>query len=80
MAECDVVRMAGYTDRVEISADERGRRSVTMTYLSGERPGIYRFVDGRLASMERVEVPNAPKKAPAPRKAKTKTTKSKQAT
>ena len=77
MTECEVVRVAGYTDRVEIGADERGRRSVTLTYMSGIRPGIYRFVDGRLASMDRVEMPVAPKRPP-PRK--TKTAKSKQPT
>ena len=35
---------------------------VTLTYLSGERPGIYRFAGGRLASMERVAEPPQPKK------------------
>lgn len=73
MTECEVVRIAGYTDRVEISADPRGQRTVTLTYLSGERPGIYRFVGGRLATMERVEAPAAPKKQTRPTKtAKTK--------
>jgi len=73
MTECEVVRVAGYTDRVEVSADPRGQRLVTLTYLSGERPGIYRFVGGRLASMERVEAPPAPKKPTRPTKtAKTK--------
>jgi hypothetical protein len=62
MTECQVVGVAGYTDRVEISADPRGQRMVTLTYLSGERPGIYRFVGGRLASMERVAEPPQPKK------------------
>ena len=73
MTECQVVGVAGYTDRVEISADPRGQRMVTLTYLSGERPGIYRFVGGRLASMERVAEPPQPKK---PQKA-TKTAKAK---
>ena len=62
MTECDVVRVAGYTDRVDIGANERGQRSVTLTYLNGVRPGIYRFVGGRLASMERVAEPPQPKK------------------
>jgi hypothetical protein len=62
MTECQVVRVAGYTDRVEIGADPRGQRAVTLTYLSGDRPGIYRFVGGRLASMERVAEPAQPKK------------------
>jgi hypothetical protein len=77
MTECQVVQLAGYTDRVEIGA-EGGRRSVVLTYLSGPRPGIYRFTDGRLTSMERVEAPPQPKKPAAPRKAKT--AKSKQPT
>ena len=63
MTECQVVQVAGYTDRVEIGANERGQRAVTLTYLSGDRPGIYRFIGGRLASMERVaEQPQQTKK------------------
>jgi hypothetical protein len=61
MTECQVMAVAGYTDRVEIGSD-RGQRLVTLTYLSGERPGIYRFVNGRLNSMERVAEPPQPKK------------------
>jgi len=62
MTECEVVRTLGYTDRIEISANERGQRSVTLTYLTGERPGIYRFVSGQLVSLERAgEAPAAPK-------------------
>jgi hypothetical protein len=57
MTECQVVQVAGYTDRVEIGANERGQRTLTLTYLSGDRPGIYRFLGGRLASMERVAEP-----------------------
>jgi len=78
MTECQVVQLAGYTDRVEIGA-EGGRRSVTLTYMSGARPGIYRFRDGRLVSMERIEgLPEPRKPKPAPRKSKT--AKSKQPT
>lgn len=62
MTECQVVRVAGSTDRVEIGTDPRGQRNVTLTYLSGERPGIYRFVGGRLASMERVAEPQQQQK------------------
>ena len=75
MTECQVVSVAGYTDRVEISGGERGERVVTLTYLSGDRPGIYRFRGGRLISMERVAEPPQAKK---PQRA-TKTAKSKQA-
>jgi hypothetical protein len=62
MTECQVVRVAGYTERVEVGGD-RGQRLVTLTYMSGSRPGIYRFRDGRLVTMDRVEVA-----APPPRK------------
>jgi len=68
MTECQVVQLAGYTDRVEISANERGQRTVTLTYMSGDRPGIYRFVGGRLASMERVAEPPQQKKQQRPTK------------
>lgn len=63
MTECQVVAVAGSTDRVEISAGPGGQRLVTMTYVSGERPGIYRFVNGRLSSMERVAEQPQPKRA-----------------
>ena len=76
MTECQVVQVLGHTDRVEIGA-EGSRRSVLLTYLSGERPGIYHFTDGRLVSMERVEVPEPAKKKRAPPK---KTAKAKQGT
>src|ERR1043165_7899914 len=72
MTECQVVGIAGYTDRVEVSANERGERVVTLTYLSGDRPGIYHFRSGRLVSMERVAEP------PQAKKPQTKTAKSKQ--
>jgi hypothetical protein len=63
MTECQVVAVAGYTDRVEISGGPGGQRLVTLTYLSGARPGIYRFVNGRLNTMERVaEAPPQTKK------------------
>jgi hypothetical protein len=68
MTECEVVRVAGNTDRVEIGGNERGQRNVTLTYMSGPRPGIYRFVGGRLASMERVDVPVQAKKPQKPTK------------
>jgi hypothetical protein len=70
MTECQVVAVAGYTDRVEISADPRGHRLVTLTYLTGDRPGIYRFVNGRLNTMERVGEPPQPKKPTKTAKAK----------
>ncbi|HML14380.1 MAG TPA: hypothetical protein VK456_13820 [Xanthobacteraceae bacterium] len=71
MTECEVVRALGHTDRVEISTNERGQRSVTLTYLSGARPGIYRFVAGQLVSLERAgEAPAEPKPTKAKKAAK----------
>lgn len=63
MTECQVVAVAGSTDRVEITAGPGGQRLVTLTYVSGERPGIYRFVNGRLNTMERVAEQPQPKRA-----------------
>jgi hypothetical protein len=60
MTECDVVRSAGHTDQVEIAANERGERSVVLTYLQGPHPGIYRFTSGRLTSIERAPGAEAP--------------------
>ena len=68
MTECEVVRALGHTDRIEISTNERGQRSVTLTYVQGERPGIYRFVAGQLVSLERTGEPPPPPKT-KPKKA-----------
>jgi hypothetical protein len=62
MTECDVVRRAGAADKVDIGANERGERAVTITFTRGPWPGIYRFDSGRLTSVERVNAP-----APAPK-------------
>jgi hypothetical protein len=66
MTECQVMSIAGYTDRVEIGTNSRGERTATLTYLSGDRPGIYHFRGGRLMAMERVAEPAAPKKPARP--------------
>jgi len=74
MTECEVEKTAGYTDRVEITDGPHGQRHVVLTYLQGEHAGIYRFVGGRLKSIERspdaqVQPPTKPsrnaKKPPA---------------
>jgi hypothetical protein len=69
MTECEVVRTLGHTDRVAISTNERGLRIVTLTYLNGEGPGIYRFESGRLDSLERVDEPPGAPKSTKPKKA-----------
>jgi hypothetical protein len=63
------VRRAGPVETLDIGSNERGERAVTLTYLRGPSPGIYRFVGGRLVSIER-----APGPPPAPAKSQ-KTTK-----
>jgi hypothetical protein len=62
MTECDVVHRAGAPDRFEFGTTDRGERSVTLTYVNGPRPGIYRFAAGRLDSIERGPEPPAPAK------------------
>jgi hypothetical protein len=75
MTECEVVRRAGLPERVELGNNERGERTAVLTYIRGSKPGIYHFVAGRLASMER-----GPEPPPAPKPAKpTKRTKAKNA-
>jgi hypothetical protein len=74
MSECEVARRAGRPDRLEFGSNERGERSLVMTYLGGYRPGIYRFSAGALASIERgPEPPPAPKpvRKPPPKVAAT---------
>lgn len=69
MTECDVVKRAGVAGRAEIGTSDRGERTARLTYASGERPGIYNFVDGRLKSMELgPDQPSAPKTAKKPAK------------
>jgi hypothetical protein len=67
MTECDVVKRAGFPERVDIGTTERNERKVTLTYTGGPRPGIYTFVAGRLTSMERgaEPAPTRPAKKPA---------------
>jgi hypothetical protein len=65
--ECEVARAAGAPDNVAISA-EGGRRMTTLTYVRGPRPGIYRFADGRMMSMERGAEPEPPPRGKGQRK------------
>jgi hypothetical protein len=62
MTECEVVRVAGPTDQIQIGAGERGQRTTVLTYAQGPHPGIYRFVGGRLVSIERGPEPPTPQK------------------
>jgi hypothetical protein len=75
MTECEVARALGQAQNVEISPGVGDARVVTMTYMSGERAGIYRFTGGRLAAIERGAEPPPPprpeKKKPAPARTST---------
>jgi len=70
MTECQVVQRAGAPDNVEIGSNERGDRSVTLTYRRAPWPGVYRFSEGRLISVDRVgdPVPEKRQKRPPAKK------------
>ena len=65
MTECELVRLAGPTDRIEIGTNERGQRTAVINYPQGERAGVYRFTSGVLVSVERS--PEPPKR-PGPQR------------
>ncbi|HWP26446.1 MAG TPA: hypothetical protein VNL39_08905 [Xanthobacteraceae bacterium] len=66
MTECDVVKRAGSPEKVLIGTNERGERTVTLTYTGNMRPGIYTFTAGRLVSIERAPEPPAPQRPTRP--------------
>jgi hypothetical protein len=70
MTECDVVKRAGIPERVEIGSNDSRERTSTLTYVRGDRPGAYTFVDGRLKSMEMVAGPPEPPQKTAKKRAK----------
>ena len=72
MSECDVVQRAGQPDNIDISTGARGERAAVLIYARGERPGIYRFVSGRLVSIERGSEPPAPERPVKKKPAKSK--------
>lgn len=63
MTECQVVQVLGAPQAIDVSKTPRGEREVTMTFLNGDRAGLYRFVSGRLKSIERA--PGAVEPEPA---------------
>jgi hypothetical protein len=67
--ECDVARAIGIApDNVNLSNNSRGDRVALITWTRGPRPGAYTFTSGRLTAIERVDVPEPPKPARAPKK------------
>jgi hypothetical protein len=59
--ECDVVRGIGAPASVNLSSTH-GDRVAVVTYLQGQRAGIYTFTAGRLTSIERAPQAEAPPK------------------
>ena len=51
--ECDVVRGIGSLGSVNLSNNGRGDRVAVISYMQGQRAGIYTFTGGRLTSIER---------------------------
>jgi hypothetical protein len=69
MSECELVALAGPTDRVEIGVNDRGQRTAVLTYPSGERAGVYRFTEGALSVIDRLpEEPRQPQRRAPPRR------------
>jgi hypothetical protein len=69
MTECQILQRTGAPDTFNISA-EGTERVATLTVMRGAWPGLYRFRGGRLASIERVDVPAAkPVRSARPKKA-----------
>ena len=67
MSECEVVSRVGAPTGVNLGRNPNGERSAVLTFQGGPRPGIYRFVGGKLAEMDRVaEAPPPP--VPPPEK------------
>lgn len=61
MTECDVVSRIGAPTGVDLGRSPNGDRTAVLTFQGGPRPGIYRFVGGKLTEMDRVaEAPPAP--------------------
>jgi hypothetical protein len=61
MTECEVVTAVGVSPQtVDVGTNERGERNVILTFAGTERAGTYRFVGGRLVSLERGPEPPAP--------------------
>ncbi len=78
MTECEVVARVGQPSAVNLGQNARGDRTAVLTFRAG-RPGVYRFVGGRLAEMDRLDEPPPPPQA-AKKPAKKKSAKTDDAT
>jgi hypothetical protein len=68
MTECQVVGALGQPQSVDYPSaiGSVDQRRVTLTYRTGERPGIYEFSGGRLSGIGRVSDPAPPSVAKKP--------------
>ena len=60
MSECDVVFRAGQPSAVNLGMGPNGDRTAVLTFNTGPRAGIYRFVGGRLTEMDSIGEPQPP--------------------
>ena len=65
--ECDVVRGIGPPASVNLSSNPGGERVAVVSYLQGQRAGIYTFRSGRLSSIDRAPEQPAPPRAAKPK-------------
>jgi hypothetical protein len=71
MTECEVVGAIGIQPQtIDVGTNERGERNVIMTFAGTDRAGTYRFVAGRLVSLERGPEPPPPPVEPQKKIAK----------
>ena len=75
MSECEVVSRIGAPTGVDLGRDPNGDRTAVLTFQTGPRPGIYRFVGGKLTEMDRVAEAAPPPQPEKPVKKKTAKTK-----
>ena len=68
MTECEVVQALGPPQSAQVEPRSGDQRVAVLTYLGGDRPGIYRFNGGRLVSIERGSEPPPVEKKPPARK------------
>ncbi len=70
MSECTAVRRLGTPNNVSISRGPKGQRRVVITYVGGERPGLYSFEAGRLKEVDATRQERAQDRNQAKRQAR----------
>jgi hypothetical protein len=70
MSECEVVSRLGHPAAVSLGASADTARTAILTFRGGPRPGVYRFVGGRLKEMDRLDEPTPPPQPPKKKPAK----------